>query len=99
MSSKIENPFDLTLQEFIHLDAHSKRKIFINAAQLNSSFVNSYFRKHPEIDWLVIAQKKNNIVESGSRENEPYEQYLAEKYRVPVFTYSRQKIVEEPAFQ
>ncbi len=34
--------------------------------------------KHPEIDWLVIAQKKNNIVESGSRENEPYEQYLAE---------------------
>jgi len=78
VSSKIENPFDLTLQEFIHLDAHSKRKIFINAAQLNSSFVNSYFRKHPEIDWLVIAQKKNNIVESGSRENEPYEQYLAE---------------------
>jgi len=58
--------------------------------------------KHPEIDWLVIAQKKNNIVESGSRENEPYEQYLAElaeKYRVPVFTYSRQKVVEEPAFQ
>jgi hypothetical protein len=93
----INDPFKLKLKNFLYLSDEQMDTVFDQASVLNSSFVENYFNEHNGIDWIVIAKKPGNIVASGSRTEEPQQDFLmklAKKYRVPVFTYTRPKIIE-----
>lgn len=95
---RIKNPFRLTLAEFNVLPDREIDLVFEEASRLNSEYIKEYFTNNPDKDWIVIAKKKGNIIDSGKSQDEPFQEELealAKKYDAPVFTYSRPKVIEE----
>lgn len=92
------NPFKYSYDDLIKLNDEEIDRIFNTASELNSAFQKEYFKRNPDIFWLVIAKQPGHIVAAGTIENEPFEgdlEKMARKYEIPVFTYSREKIFEE----
>jgi len=72
--------------------------VFEAAGKKNSAFVEKYFEDHKETDWISIAKRTGHVVNHGTMMNEPAQQeidLLAQKLNMPIFTYSRPKVVEE----
>jgi CheY-like chemotaxis protein len=95
---ELYGPFVYSLVEFMKLSEEAMDKVFEDAFEIHFPFVNIYFEQNSEIDWVIIANSAGNIISFGKREDEPDETELntiAEKFDVPIFTYSRPKDVEE----
>jgi CheY-like chemotaxis protein len=92
------NPFKYTLSDFLNLSDDEMEVIFEEASEINGRFVEFYIKKNPNVDWVIIAKEPGNIVASGKKKDEPYEEeieQLARDCNSPVFTYSRPKLIEE----
>lgn len=91
------NPFNFTFKEFVKLPDKTLNELFETASEINKEFTEKYFKEHPDIDWIVIAKKPENIIASGESKNMPYEENLmdlAKKVNGPVFTYGRPIFIE-----
>ena len=92
------NPFRYTFSDFVELPEKEKDRLLEIADKVNLAFVNEYFLEHPDIDWFIIAKEPCNVIDSGRSNDEPFEDdlmELAKKLDAIVFTYSRDKIIEE----
>ncbi|MFW9881004.1 MAG: response regulator [Candidatus Thorarchaeota archaeon] len=92
------NPFEYSFDEFIRLDDEKKDAALEIAFEANSYYIKKYFNENPDKDWIVIAKRPGNIIKYGKFENEPFEEdleKLAKKNKLPVFTYSRKKAIEQ----
>ncbi len=94
----ISRPFKLSLEEFAELTDDEQDKVFEDAYSINCIFIDNYFERNPDKDWLIFAREPGNIVASGASKNEPFEDdlfELSQKLNSLVFTYSRAKIIEQ----
>ena len=96
--NELHSPFRYSFTDFIKLSDSEMDTVFDKALEVNSDFVENYFEKNSDDDWIVIGKKPGNIIASGKRADEPFEEdlwKLSQEINAPVFTYSRAKIIEE----
>lgn len=90
--------FNITYTQFIELNSNQRQEIFDKVAKASSAFCKKYFEKNKNVDWIIIAEKEENIISKGFRGNEPFSEEIEaiskEKNKV-VFTFSRPAIIEE----
>jgi CheY-like chemotaxis protein len=94
----MSRPFKFSLKEFMELTDDEQDRVFEDAYSVNGIFVENYFERNPEKDWLTIVREPGNIIASGSSKDEPFEEDLwglSQKLNAPVFTYSRARIIEQ----
>lgn len=92
------NPFKYSYDEFIKLKDEEIDRVFNTASELNSAFQKEYFNRNPDIFWFVLAEQPGQIIAAGTIEDEPFAgdlERMAREYEVPVFPYSREKIIEK----
>jgi CheY-like chemotaxis protein len=97
IKSRID-PFKYSYDEFMKLADDEMDRVIDIASEVNFIFKKKFFDENPDKDWIVIAKQAGNIVASGKNEDEPFDEdleELAKKYKAPVFTYSRNKIIEQ----
>jgi CheY-like chemotaxis protein len=91
-------PYQFSLAEFMKLTEDERNRIFETVSLLSQPFVEHYFKNHRDKDWIIIAHEPGKIVDSGVSADEPFEDdlwQLSREIDAPVFTYSREKIIEQ----
>ncbi len=86
------DPFALTFADLKKMDEDEIDDVFRQGSAINREFADEYFKEHPQIGWIIIAHKPENIIAAGPLEHAPYSSdldVLAEQLGVIVFAYSR----------
>jgi CheY-like chemotaxis protein len=93
----MSRPFIFSLEKFMELTDYERDKVFEDAYGVSCKFIENYFERNPDKDWLIIAREPGNIIASGVSSDEPFEEdlwELSQEFNAPVFLYSRTKIID-----
>jgi CheY-like chemotaxis protein len=93
------DPFEIELDDYLCLPFEKIVEVNKIATEINRIFVNNFFARNEDCDWIVIAGSHGNVIESGSYKNEPFPEDLnkiAQRIKKPIFTFTRPRdVVEE----
>jgi len=94
---EVKNFYKINYNEFILLPDEQLDVIFEKIYLDNKTFIDKEFIDNKKNEWMIIANGRNIIVQSGEKNvpNEKYLNELSKKLNVPVFCYTRPKIIEE----
>jgi len=92
------DPFCISIKSFRSLAYNEKERIEEIAANRNYDFIKKYFQNYPEDDWIAISKQACNVVKTGIKADEPFEdekEALDEENGHPVFIYARPINIDE----